>query len=63
METLAHELDGLIGAYLRDARTLEDLREWLVDHVQDVLDTPDPRLAELAKLRLKPMNAGASGAA
>jgi hypothetical protein len=45
--TLAGELEGLIGAYLLGTRTLEDLRAWLLDHVQDVLDATDPRLDEL----------------
>lgn len=47
MATLAHDLEALIEAYVREERSLADLREWLLDHVQDVLDSPDPRLAEL----------------
>jgi hypothetical protein len=45
--TLATELEGLIGCYLLGTRNLEDLRSWLYDHVQAVLDSSDPRLDEL----------------
>lgn len=47
MMTPASELEELIQAYLIGARTLEDLRQWLLDHVQDVLDTADSRLSQL----------------
>jgi len=45
--TLATELEDLIRRYLLGTRTLEDVREWLLDHVQAVLDSSDPRLDEL----------------
>src|SRR5438132_405942 len=44
---LTGELEDLIRGYLCQRRTLDDLREWLLDHVQDVLDSTDPRLNEL----------------
>ena len=47
MTTLVQELDGAIGGYLRREHSLDDLREWLLDHVQQVLDSPDPELASL----------------
>jgi hypothetical protein len=45
--TLTVNVEGLIRAYLAGTRTLEDLRVWLLDHVQDVLDADDPRLSQL----------------
>jgi hypothetical protein len=45
--TLATELESLIRCYLLGTREMEDLREWLYDHVQAVLDSDDPRLDEL----------------
>jgi hypothetical protein len=47
MTTLRHELETMISAYLRGQRDLGDLRAWLLDHTQAVLDTPDLRLDEL----------------
>src|SRR5262245_49137281 len=47
MTALRHELEGVIGAYLRDECGLADVRAWLLDHVQAVLDTSDPELAAL----------------
>jgi len=45
--TLTTELEELIRCYLLGTRTMEDVREWLLDHVQAVLDSTDPRLEEL----------------
>jgi hypothetical protein len=45
--SLARELEDLIGEYLGEHQTIGDLREWLYDHVQAVLDSSDPRLDEL----------------
>jgi hypothetical protein len=47
MAMLRHEFEGLIGAYLRNERGLDDLRTWLLDHVQAILDTSDARLDRL----------------
>ena len=47
MMTLTHELERLANAYLRHERVLDDVREWLLDHAQTVLDTPDPCLDRL----------------
>ncbi len=45
--TLAHELESLTGEYLAGRQSLEDVRAWLIDHAQDVVDQEDPRLDEL----------------
>ena len=45
--TLATELEELIRCYLLGTREMSDLRCWLYDHVQAVLDSTDPRLDEL----------------
>lgn len=47
MTTLVHQLEGAIGDYLRGGRSLDDLREWLLDRVQQMLDSSDPRVATL----------------
>lgn len=45
--TLAQELDALLTAYVRGREALDDVRQWLADHVQEVLNADDERLLEL----------------
>jgi hypothetical protein len=45
--TLTQELKALAGAYLNKRSSLEDIRAWLIDHAQDVVDAADPRLDDL----------------
>ena len=45
--SLAHELESLTRSYLVGRTSLEDVRQWLVAHAQDVVDADDPSLDEL----------------
>lgn len=45
--SLAHELESLTRSYLVGRTSLEDVRQWLVAHAQDVVDAEDSRLDEL----------------
>lgn len=45
--SLAQELEALTRSYLVGRTSLEDVRQWLVAHAQDVVDAEDQRLDEL----------------
>ena len=45
--SLAFELEALTRSYLGGRSSLEEVREWLVAHAQQVIDADDPRLDEL----------------
>jgi hypothetical protein len=44
---LTHELEALAKSYLEGRTAVEDLRHWLVEHAQGVVDAADPRLDDL----------------
>jgi hypothetical protein len=45
--TLVRELKGLTDEYLAGTRSLEDIRTWLIQHAQEIVDQEDPWLDDL----------------
>jgi hypothetical protein len=45
--SLAREIETLTRSYLGERASLEEIRQWLVVHAQDVVETDDPRLDQL----------------
>ena len=45
--TLYSELQTLVAEFSRGTKSLDDLRGWLEDHVDEVMESDDERLADL----------------
>lgn len=45
--TLYTELQSLVAQLLLGTKSVDDLRSWLEDHVDDVMESDDERLTEL----------------